>query len=151
MGGIGFKSQFHLGRTILNNAAILDLQGIDLAAKNLENACGYPRMYLLLKLPWTNHNSATPTNQDIPAETVSKNNSDSVTTPPCHDRPTNQDTLSQAGPITSGHIYNLDMGWMFPRDAQHLRILLSPTNMEHRKVTCSKFSLLASNTTIAER
>ncbi|GFX45395.1 hypothetical protein TNCV_1026551 [Trichonephila clavipes] len=62
-------------------------------------------------LPWTNHNSATPTNQDIPAETVSKNNSDSVTTPPCHDRPTNQDTLSQAGPITSGHIYNLDMGW----------------------------------------
>ncbi|GFV17416.1 hypothetical protein TNCV_2901281 [Trichonephila clavipes] len=30
---------------------------------------------------------------------------------PCHDRPTNQDTLSQAGPITSGHIYNLDMGW----------------------------------------
>ncbi|GFT51499.1 HTH_Tnp_Tc3_2 domain-containing protein [Trichonephila clavipes] len=26
-------------------------------------------------------------------------------------RPTNQDTLSQAGPITSGHTYNLDMGW----------------------------------------
>ncbi|GFU79666.1 hypothetical protein TNCV_4484981 [Trichonephila clavipes] len=42
---------------------------------------------------------------------IQENNSDSVTTPPCHDRPTNQDTLSQAGPITSGHIYNLDMGW----------------------------------------
>ncbi|GFW85564.1 hypothetical protein TNCV_852161 [Trichonephila clavipes] len=58
----------------------------------------------------TNHNSAIQTNQDIPAETVSKNNSDSVTTPSCHVRPTNQDTLSQAGPITSGHTYNLDMG-----------------------------------------
>ncbi|GFU63715.1 hypothetical protein TNCV_4508311 [Trichonephila clavipes] len=66
---------------------------------------------LTVCVPLTNHNSATQTNQDIPAETVSKNNTDSVTTPSCHVRPTNQDTLSQAGPITSGHTYNLDMGW----------------------------------------
>ncbi|GFV13856.1 hypothetical protein TNCV_523351 [Trichonephila clavipes] len=38
-------------------------------------------------------------------------NSVPVTTPSCHVRSTNQDTLYQAGPITSGHIYNLDMGW----------------------------------------
>ncbi|GFV68208.1 hypothetical protein TNCV_1874901 [Trichonephila clavipes] len=70
-----------------------------------------PTLTVCVCVPWTNHNSSTRTNQDIPAETVSKNNSDSVTTPPCHDRPTNQDTLSQADPITSGHIYNLDTGW----------------------------------------
>ncbi|GFT40021.1 hypothetical protein TNCV_12551 [Trichonephila clavipes] len=39
------------------------------------------------------------------------NNSVPVTTPSCHVRSTNQDTLYQAGPTTSGHIYNLDMGW----------------------------------------
>ncbi|GFY29469.1 hypothetical protein TNCV_2626401 [Trichonephila clavipes] len=62
-------------------------------------------------VPLTNHSSAIQTHQDIPAETVSKNNSVPVTTPSCHVRSTNQDTLYQAGPITSGHIYNLDMGW----------------------------------------
>ncbi|GFV20446.1 hypothetical protein TNCV_4142071 [Trichonephila clavipes] len=66
---------------------------------------------VLLSLPFTNHSSATQTHQDIPAETVSKNNSVPVTTPSCHVRSTNQDTLYQAGPITSGHIYKLDMGW----------------------------------------
>ncbi|GFT62900.1 RNA-directed DNA polymerase from mobile element jockey [Trichonephila clavipes] len=44
-------------------------------------------------------------------ETEEKNNSVPVTTPPCHVRTTNQDTLYQAGPLTSGHIYNLDTGW----------------------------------------
>ncbi|GFU74026.1 hypothetical protein TNCV_1641521 [Trichonephila clavipes] len=29
----------------------------------------------------------------------------------CHVRSTNKDTLSQAGPPTSGHINSLDMGW----------------------------------------
>ncbi|GFY12658.1 SCAN box domain-containing protein [Trichonephila clavipes] len=62
-------------------------------------------------LPLTNHRGAIQTHQDIPAETVSKNNSVPVTTPSCHVRSTNQDTLYQAGPITSGHIYKLDMGW----------------------------------------
>ncbi|GFU36244.1 hypothetical protein TNCV_558901 [Trichonephila clavipes] len=62
-------------------------------------------------VPLTNHSSAIQTQQDIPAETVSKNNSVPVTTPPCHVRSTNQDTLYQAGPTTSGHIYKLDMGW----------------------------------------
>ncbi|GFW41136.1 DUF4817 domain-containing protein [Trichonephila clavipes] len=51
------------------------------------------------------------TTQDFPAETAFKKISDSVATPSCHVRPTNQDTLSQAGPPTSGHIHNLDMGW----------------------------------------
>ncbi|GFY02938.1 hypothetical protein TNCV_3508181 [Trichonephila clavipes] len=49
--------------------------------------------------------------QDIPAETVLKNNSVPVTTPSCHVRSTNKDTLSQADPPTSGHINNLDMEW----------------------------------------
>ncbi|GFW18367.1 hypothetical protein TNCV_1183951 [Trichonephila clavipes] len=49
--------------------------------------------------------------QEIPAETEGKNNSVPVTTPPCHVRTTNQDTLYQAGPLTSGHIYILDKGW----------------------------------------
>ncbi|GFU32274.1 hypothetical protein TNCV_3834621 [Trichonephila clavipes] len=49
--------------------------------------------------------------QDIPAETMEKTIIVPVTTPPCHVRTTNQDTLYQAGPLTSGHIYNLDMGW----------------------------------------
>ncbi|GFW02051.1 hypothetical protein TNCV_4853911 [Trichonephila clavipes] len=62
-------------------------------------------------VPLTNHSSAIQTHQDIPAETVSKNNSVPVTTPSCHVRSANQDTLYQAGPITSGHICKLDMGW----------------------------------------
>ncbi|GFY30518.1 hypothetical protein TNCV_3522811 [Trichonephila clavipes] len=62
-------------------------------------------------VPLTNHSSAIQTHQDISAETVSKNNSVPVTPPSCHVRSTNQDTLYQAGPITSGHIYKLDMGW----------------------------------------
>ncbi|GFT92852.1 hypothetical protein TNCV_740211 [Trichonephila clavipes] len=62
-------------------------------------------------VPLTNHNSAIQTIQDFSAETVFKKNSDSVATPSCHLRPTNQDTLSQAGPPTSGHIHNPDMGW----------------------------------------
>ncbi|GFW50093.1 hypothetical protein TNCV_1229181 [Trichonephila clavipes] len=63
-------------------------------------------------VPLTNHNSAAiQTIQDFSAETVFKKNSDSVATPSCHVRPTNQDTLSQAGPPTSGHIHYLDMGW----------------------------------------
>ncbi|GFT24271.1 laminin subunit alpha [Trichonephila clavipes] len=49
--------------------------------------------------------------QNIPAETVLKNNSVPVTTPSCQVRSTNQDTLSQAGPPTSGYINKLDMGW----------------------------------------
>ncbi|GFU53778.1 hypothetical protein TNCV_3472241 [Trichonephila clavipes] len=49
--------------------------------------------------------------QDIPAESVSKNNSVPVTTPSCHVRTTNKDTLFQARPPTSGHINKLDMGW----------------------------------------
>ncbi|GFU77555.1 transposable element Tc3 transposase [Trichonephila clavipes] len=65
----------------------------------------------VVQMPLTNHSSAIQTHQDIPAETVSKNNSVPVTTPSCHVRSTNQDTLYQAGPITSGHIYKLDMGW----------------------------------------
>ncbi|GFV65992.1 hypothetical protein TNCV_1303831 [Trichonephila clavipes] len=55
-------------------------------------------------VPLTNHNSAIQTIQDFTAETVCKKNSDSVATPSCHVRPTNQDTHSQAGPPTSGHI-----------------------------------------------
>ncbi|GFX23374.1 RNA-directed DNA polymerase from mobile element jockey [Trichonephila clavipes] len=62
-------------------------------------------------VPLTNHSNAIQTQQDIPAETVSKNNSVPVTTPPCHVRSSNQDTLYQAGPTTSGPIYKLDMGW----------------------------------------
>ncbi|GFV70236.1 transposable element Tc1 transposase [Trichonephila clavipes] len=62
-------------------------------------------------VPLTNHNSAIQTIQDFSAEIVFKKNSDSVATPSCHVRPTNQDTLSQAGPPTSGHIHYLDMGW----------------------------------------
>ncbi|GFV72654.1 hypothetical protein TNCV_411731 [Trichonephila clavipes] len=62
-------------------------------------------------VPLTNHNSAIQTIQDFSAETVFMKNSDSVATPSCHVRPTNQDTLSQAGPPTSGHIHYLDMGW----------------------------------------
>ncbi|GFT77164.1 putative RNA-directed DNA polymerase from transposon X-element [Trichonephila clavipes] len=70
-----------------------------------------PRRILLDSVPLTNHSSAIQTQQDIPAETVSKNNSVPVTTPPCHARSTNQDSLYQAGPTTSGYIYKLDMGW----------------------------------------
>ncbi|GFX51776.1 hypothetical protein TNCV_5014781 [Trichonephila clavipes] len=62
-------------------------------------------------VPLANHNSAIQTIQDFTAETVCKKNPDSVATPPCHVRPTNQDTHSQAGPPTSGHIHYLDMGW----------------------------------------
>ncbi|GFW00088.1 hypothetical protein TNCV_3568761 [Trichonephila clavipes] len=51
-------------------------------------------------VPPTNHNSAIQTTQDFTAETVCKKISDSVATPPCHVRPTNQDTHSQAGPPT---------------------------------------------------
>ncbi|GFV67780.1 hypothetical protein TNCV_783801 [Trichonephila clavipes] len=51
-------------------------------------------------VPPTNHNSAIQTIQDFTAETVCKKISDSVATPPCHVRPTNQDTHSQAGPPT---------------------------------------------------
>ncbi|GFU80311.1 hypothetical protein TNCV_3520871 [Trichonephila clavipes] len=43
-------------------------------------------------VPPTNHNSAIQTIQDFTAETVCKKISDSVATPPCHVRPTNQDT-----------------------------------------------------------
>ncbi|GFY11038.1 hypothetical protein TNCV_4470251 [Trichonephila clavipes] len=49
--------------------------------------------------------------QDIPAKTEEINNLVPVSTPPCHDPTTNQDTLIQAGPSTSGHINNLDTGW----------------------------------------
>ncbi|GFW43441.1 hypothetical protein TNCV_4767941 [Trichonephila clavipes] len=45
--------------------------------------------------------------QDIPAETEEMNNLAPVATPPCHDPTTNQDTLIQACPSTSGHI----KGW----------------------------------------
>ncbi|GFU52985.1 hypothetical protein TNCV_1142751 [Trichonephila clavipes] len=39
--------------------------------------------------------------------------------PPCHDLTTNQDSFTQPGPSTSGHIDNLDMGCVpFPRDIQ---------------------------------
>ncbi|GFU75998.1 putative RNA-directed DNA polymerase from transposon X-element [Trichonephila clavipes] len=51
-------------------------------------------------VPPTNHNSAIQTIQDFTAETVCKKISDSVATPPCHVRPTNKDTHSQAGPPT---------------------------------------------------
>ncbi|GFW34942.1 hypothetical protein TNCV_978801 [Trichonephila clavipes] len=72
---------------------------------------GYFQPLQQLIVPLTNHNSAIQTIQDFTAETVCKKNSDSVATPPCHVRPTNQDTHSQAGPPTSGHIHYLDMGW----------------------------------------
>ncbi|GFX09379.1 hypothetical protein TNCV_4697661 [Trichonephila clavipes] len=51
-------------------------------------------------VPPTNHSSAIQTIQDFTAETVCKKISVSVATPPCHVRPTNQDTHSQAGPPT---------------------------------------------------
>ncbi|GFU99241.1 uncharacterized protein TNCV_795811 [Trichonephila clavipes] len=66
-------------------------------------------MHQIVRL--TNHNSAIQTTQDFTAETVCKKNSDSVATPSCHVRPTNQDIYSQAGPPTSGHIHYLHMGW----------------------------------------
>ncbi|GFX97617.1 hypothetical protein TNCV_2841771 [Trichonephila clavipes] len=50
-------------------------------------------------------------NLDIPAETVLKKILDLKTTPTCHVRTTNKDTLSQAGPPTQGLSNNLDMGW----------------------------------------
>ncbi|GFW20234.1 hypothetical protein TNCV_1855581 [Trichonephila clavipes] len=48
---------------------------------------------------------------DIPAKTVMKKILDLLTTPPCHLRSTNKETLSQAGPPTQGLSNNLDMGW----------------------------------------
>ncbi|GFT43143.1 hypothetical protein TNCV_5119931 [Trichonephila clavipes] len=47
---------------------------------------------------------AIQTHQDIPAETVLKNNPVPVTTTSCHVRTTNQDTLYQAGPPTSTNL-----------------------------------------------
>ncbi|GFV48056.1 putative RNA-directed DNA polymerase from transposon X-element [Trichonephila clavipes] len=76
-------------------------------------------------VPLTNHNSAIQTIQDFTAETVCKKNSDSVATPSCHVRPTNQDTHSQAGPPTSGHIHYLDMGW---RNASRSKLHLRPAD-----------------------
>ncbi|GFX89246.1 RNA-directed DNA polymerase from mobile element jockey [Trichonephila clavipes] len=63
--------------------------------RNIVKANRYAR-----NMPPTNHNSAIQTIQDFTAETVCKKISDSVATPPCHVRPTNQDTHSQAGPPT---------------------------------------------------
>ncbi|GFU22377.1 hypothetical protein TNCV_5139391 [Trichonephila clavipes] len=48
---------------------------------------------------------------DIPAKTVMKKILDLITTPHCHLRSTNKETLSQAGPPTQGLSNNLDMGW----------------------------------------
>ncbi|GFU16373.1 hypothetical protein TNCV_775101 [Trichonephila clavipes] len=72
------------------------------------------------------------TTQDFPAETVFKKISDSVATPSCHVRPTNQDTLSQAGSPTSGHIHNLDMGW---RNASRSVSQRRPASSAERKLS----------------
>ncbi|GFU65336.1 hypothetical protein TNCV_2836471 [Trichonephila clavipes] len=49
--------------------------------------------------------------QDFSAETEDTTHTVSIATPPCHLLPTNQDTLIQPSPSTSGHINNFDMGW----------------------------------------
>ncbi|GFU53469.1 hypothetical protein TNCV_1998371 [Trichonephila clavipes] len=49
--------------------------------------------------------------QNFRAETEDTTHTVPVATPPCHILPTNQDSLIQPGPSTSGHIDNLDMGW----------------------------------------
>ncbi|GFV54399.1 hypothetical protein TNCV_57511 [Trichonephila clavipes] len=89
--------------------AALDIRGYD--SRYQTSSWTSFDMKKLFNVPLTNHNSAIQTIQDFTAETVCKKNSDSVATPPCHIRPTNQDTHSQAGPPTSGHIHYLDMGW----------------------------------------
>ncbi|GFW82539.1 hypothetical protein TNCV_1794321 [Trichonephila clavipes] len=49
--------------------------------------------------------------QDFSAETEDPVHTVPIYTPPCQILPTNQDTLIQPGPSTSGHIDKLDMGW----------------------------------------
>ncbi|GFV38784.1 transposable element Tcb2 transposase [Trichonephila clavipes] len=48
--------------------------------------------------------------QDFSAETVDMTNIDLITTPPGYDLTTNQGSLIQPGPSTSGHIDKLDLG-----------------------------------------
>ncbi|GFU90933.1 hypothetical protein TNCV_4922661 [Trichonephila clavipes] len=49
--------------------------------------------------------------KDFPAKTEDTTHTVPIATPPYHILPTNQDSLIQPGPSTSGHIDNLDMGW----------------------------------------